>query len=50
VSITVGYRVYYKDIGKEVIVLLCGGDKSTQAVDIARARDIVKRPFEEEEK
>jgi putative addiction module killer protein len=22
-----GYRVYYKDTGKEIIVLLCGGDK-----------------------
>jgi putative addiction module killer protein len=35
-----GYRVYYKDIGKEIIVLLCGGDKSTQQADIARARII----------
>jgi putative addiction module killer protein len=43
-----GYRVYYKDTGKEIIILLCGGDKSTQQADIARARDIAKRPFEEE--
>ena len=33
-----GYRVYYKDTGKEIIVLLCGGDKSTQQQDIARAK------------
>jgi putative addiction module killer protein len=43
-----GYRVYYKDTGKEIIVLLCGGDKTTQATDIARARDITNRPLEEE--
>ena len=35
-----GYRVYYKDTGKEIIILLCGGDKSTQQADIARARII----------
>ncbi len=25
-----GYRVYYKDTGLELIILLCGGDKRTQ--------------------
>lgn len=35
-----GYRVYYKDTGKEIIILLCGGDKSTQQTDIAKARNI----------
>jgi len=29
-----GYRVYYKKQGQEVVVLLAGGDKSTQARDI----------------
>ena len=33
-----GYRVYYWDTGKEIIVLLCGGDKTTQEADIAEAR------------
>ena len=32
-----GYRVYYGKIGKRVILLLCGGDKDTQAKDIKRA-------------
>jgi putative addiction module killer protein len=35
-----GYRVYYKDTGKEIIILLCGGDKSTQQADIAKAKKI----------
>ena len=29
-----GYRVYYKQQGQEVVVLLAGGDKRTQANDI----------------
>jgi putative addiction module killer protein len=37
-----GYRVYYKDTGKEVIILLCGGDKSTQQEDIDKAREVLK--------
>jgi putative addiction module killer protein len=43
-----GYRVYFKDTGKEIIILLCGGDKSTQQADIARARQIALLPLEEE--
>jgi putative addiction module killer protein len=45
-----GYRVYCKDTGKEIIIILCGGDKSAQQADIAKAKDIAKQPFEEEEK
>jgi putative addiction module killer protein len=33
-----GYRLYYKDAGKEIVILLCGGDKSTQQADIAKAK------------
>ncbi|MDR2717173.1 MAG: type II toxin-antitoxin system RelE/ParE family toxin [Treponema sp.] len=42
-----GYRVYYKDTGREIIILLCGGDKSTQQADIIRAKKIA-RLYEEE--
>jgi putative addiction module killer protein len=35
-----GYRVYFKQTGKTIIVLLCGGDKSTQEKDINRAKEI----------
>jgi putative addiction module killer protein len=44
-----GYRVYYMDTGKEIIILLCGGDKTTQQEDIARAKRIALLPLEEEE-
>ena len=33
-----GYRVYFVQRGKILIVLLCGGDKRTQARDIGKAR------------
>ena len=33
-----GYRVYFIQRGEVVIVLLCGGDKSTQDSDIRRAK------------
>lgn len=33
-----GYRVYFMPRGREVIVLLCGGDKSSQRQDIASAK------------
>jgi putative addiction module killer protein len=32
-----GYRVYYKQRGRELVILLAGGDKSTQAKDISMA-------------
>jgi putative addiction module killer protein len=37
-----GYRVYYKDTGKEIILLLCGGDKTTQQKDIKTAKQLAK--------
>ncbi len=32
-----GYRVYFQRRGDTIVVLLCGGDKSTQAKDIKTA-------------
>lgn len=32
-----GYRVYYAMIGRECVVLLCGGDKRRQSSEIERA-------------
>ena len=33
-----GYRVYFGQDGNTIVVLLCGGDKSTQTQDIERAK------------
>jgi putative addiction module killer protein len=32
-----GYRVYFKKIGQKVVILLAGGDKSSQSRDIKTA-------------
>jgi putative addiction module killer protein len=37
-----GYRVYYVQRGSVLIVLLCGGDKSSQDADIAKAHAIAR--------
>lgn len=37
-----GFRVYYLRHGRQVIVLLCGGDKSSQDRDIEQAKRIAK--------
>jgi putative addiction module killer protein len=42
-----GYRVYYAQRGEVVVVLLCGGDKSTQSKDIERAKTLAKTLDEE---
>ncbi len=43
-----GYRVYFMQRGDVLIVLLCGGEKSSQAKDIAKAKalaaDLEKSP------
>lgn len=37
-----GYRLYFVRMGSTVVMLLCGGDKSTQARDIAKAKEMAK--------
>lgn len=37
-----GYRVYFAEHDKLVIILLCGGDKSTQSKDISNAKSYWK--------
>ena len=43
-----GYRIYFGEVGDR-LVLLCGGDKSTQERDISRAREYLKQCKESEE-
>jgi len=33
-----GYRVYFGQAGTKIVLLLCGGDKSTQTQDILQAK------------
>ena len=37
IDVGAGYRVYYALAGKQVVLLLCGGDKRMQDADINRA-------------
>ena len=51
IDIGAGYRVYDAVAGKQIVLLLCGGDKRTQDSDIARAceywQDWQRRPNDE---
>ena len=38
-----GYRVYFKDKEGKIILLLIGGDKSTQQKDIEKAKEIWRK-------
>jgi len=38
-----GYRVYFKETNGKIIILLIGGDKSTQQKDIEKAKEILER-------
>ena len=37
-----GYRVYFVRRGNQIVILLCGGDKSSQDGDIARAKSLAR--------
>jgi putative addiction module killer protein len=37
-----GYRIYFLKRGSTIIILLCGGDKSTQAKDIETAKRLAE--------
>ena len=40
VDVGPGYRVYYSQRGDRLLLLIAGGDKSTQAEDIAKALEL----------
>lgn len=38
-----GYRIYFKEKDEKIILLLIGGDKSTQQKDIEKAKEIWRK-------
>ena len=42
ISYQAGFRIYYKNQNGKIVILLCGGDKSTQKEDILKAHKIVQ--------
>lgn len=44
-----GYRVYFCKRGQKLIILLCGGDKSSQDRDIKQAKHLAKKWSEQDD-
>ncbi len=38
-----GYRIYYTIQNGKIVLLLCGGDKSTQSKDVAQAKVLLNQ-------
>ena len=38
-----GYRIYFKETDGKIVILLIGGDKSTQQRDIEKAKEILDK-------
>ena len=47
IHVGAGYRVYYSKSGNKIILLLCGGSKSSQKQDIDKAVEYLKKYKEE---
>jgi putative addiction module killer protein len=43
-----GYRVYFTQRGKTLVILLAGGDKRTQKRDVAKAKALAQESFRRE--
>ncbi len=43
-----GYRVYFSIIGTNIVLLLMGGDKSSQSTDIRTAKEFLRKYLEDE--
>lgn len=46
VDVGPGYRVYYSQLGDRLLLPIAGGDKSTQAKDIAKALELNRNYLE----
>lgn len=48
ITVGAGYRVYFTKQNEEIIILLVGGDKSTQVNDIKKAKSMAKEYLDEQ--